>query len=179
MKDSTTKNRVQHWAEVSEIIASLAIVVTLLVLVQEIRVNTEVQDRQMQLDRFMNFTEQIIDSPQVADIWAKVKSTDGLEPLAEAYVDRYGLNPSEAVVWSRFVMRTLFIWQADFVTEGASESLESQVSIINTYPDLASLIRSTWTIISVSNSENTWIQSLNKRHITSACCGLARLAEVV
>ena len=126
----------QKWANVSDVLASVAIVVTLLILVQEVRNNTVVQERQMQMERVLNSTDAYLNTPELADIFAKVKAVDGQEPVAGAYEERYGLTPSEAVIWSRLVQRTLFIWHSQFLFGGPSEALESEITSIFKYPDL-------------------------------------------
>ena len=98
--------KLEKWAHASEVFGSIAIVISLVILILEVRSNTLVQQQQMQLDRGLNFTDKYLGSPDLADVYAKVKAIDGIEPLAGAYVERYSLTPAEAVLWSRSVQRT-------------------------------------------------------------------------
>jgi hypothetical protein len=56
--------------------------------------------------------------------------------VAGAYEERYGLTPSEAVIWSRLVQRTLFIWHSQFLFAGPSGALEGEITSIFRYPDV-------------------------------------------
>ena len=136
MNSESRKKAFQKFAVTAEIVTSLAVIISLIILIQEVRLNTSVQQRQVQLERSLNYTDKFLDPSATAEIWAKVKAIDGLEPLANEYVERYQLTPSEAVVWSRLVLRTLFIWNSDFLFDGPSESLKRDIAIIPTYPDL-------------------------------------------
>jgi len=128
--------KLEKWAHASEIFGSIAIVVSLIVLISEVRGNTAVQQRQMELDRTLNYTDMFLQSPELADVMAKVKAVDGAEPLAAAYMERYGLTQAEAVLWSRAVSRGLFIWHAQYVFNGPSQDLEDEIRSIHEYPDL-------------------------------------------
>jgi len=136
MANDGRATKLENWAHLAEILASVAVVITLIVLVHEVASSTESQERQMQLDRFMNYTDTFLGSSQLAEVYAKVKEVDGLEPLASAYAERYDLSPAEAVLWSRQVQRGLFIWHSDFLFAGPSEALERELAFIPTYPDL-------------------------------------------
>ena len=127
--------KLEKWALVAEIIGGAAIIVSLLVLIQEVRQNTDVQNRQIQIARFLNYTDSFIDPMAATEVYAKVKAIDGPEPLAAAFADRYGLSPAEAVLWSRLVSRSFFYWQSDFEFGGESESLAAELRFIPSYPD--------------------------------------------
>jgi hypothetical protein len=126
----------QKWAHISEIFGGIAIVVSLLVLIHEVRSNTFLQELQMSETRYLNYTDTYLESRELAEIYAKVKAIDGLEPLTAAYVDRYQLTPSEAVIWARNVQRTLWIWQSQFFFGGPSNELENEIRNVFEYPDL-------------------------------------------
>ena len=128
--------KLEKWAHASEVFGSIAIVISLVILILEVRSNTLVQQQQMQLDRGLNFTDTFLGSPELADIYAKVKAIDGIEPLAGAYVERYELTPAEGVLWSRLVQRTLFTWQSQYLFGGPSEELQSEIRAVFKYPDI-------------------------------------------
>jgi len=126
----------EKWAHASEVFGSIAIVISLVFLIHEVRNNTLTQERQMLEDRYSNYTDTILDSPELGDIYAKVKAIDGIEPLAGAYVERYQLTPSEAVRWARMVSRTLWMWQAQYLFSGSTEELQNEIRAVFEYPDL-------------------------------------------
>ena len=128
--------KLEKWAHIAEIIGGAAIVVPLVVLILEVRQSRFVQEHQNQITRYLNTTDHYLDPAATLEVYAKVKAVDGLEPLAEAYVERYSLTPSEAVLWSRLVQRTLFLWQSDYALAGATDGLETALRIIPIYPDL-------------------------------------------
>jgi len=127
--------KLEKLALLAETIGGAAIIVSLLVLIQEVRQNTAVQNRQIQIERYLQYTDSYIDPAAARQVYAKIKAIDGLEPLAEAYVERYGLTPEEAVLWSRLVSRTFYYWQVDYDLQGESEGLATEVSFVPRYPD--------------------------------------------
>ena len=129
--------KLERWAHVAEIVGGVAIIASLIVLIQEVKRNTAVQDREIQIARFLNYTDTLIDPVAARAVYAKVKAQDGLEPLAAAYVDKYGLTPEEAVLWARMVSRTFYLWQSDFEFSGGSEALSTELRFVPRYPDAA------------------------------------------
>ena len=128
--------RLEKWALVAEIIGGAAIIASLFVLIQEVQQNTALQNRQIQIERSLQYTDPYLDPSATREVYAKVKAIDGLEPLAEAYVERYGLTPEEAVLWSRLVSRTFFYWQFDYEFQGQYEGLATELSAARRYPDV-------------------------------------------
>ena len=124
------------WAHASEVFGSIAIVISLVFLIQEVRSNTLVQERQLELERTLSYSDTFLSSPELADVIAKVKAVDGTEPLAAAYIDRYELTPSEAILWSRIVSRTLYIWHSQYSFGGSSDALADEIRAMFKYPDV-------------------------------------------
>jgi len=125
----------RRWAPVGEIIASVAVVVTLIVLIVEIRGNTLAIERQAVLDRSEHFSAPYLDGQDLAAIHAKVKAKDGVSSVVQAIGDRYALSPQEAVVWHRYLDR---IWSnliANYRYGGPSAEIEETVAVFLTYPD--------------------------------------------
>lgn len=127
--------KLERWAPLAEVLASVAVVFSLVFLVYEIRQNTKSLEREMQMELILSYSDVYLDQPILAEIYAKVKAVDGLEPLADAYVERYELTPAEAVLWGRNVSRTLWIIHSQFLQDGPSENLETQLGALMTYPD--------------------------------------------
>ncbi len=128
--------KLKRLAHAAEIFASFAIAVSLVFLILELRNNTLIQERQMQMDRNASLTDPYLSSPDVLKVYAKVKAVDGAEPLVEAFMDRYNLTPEEAVLWSRQVQSNWFVWQTNYLFGGPSKDLESTIRGIFKYPDV-------------------------------------------
>jgi hypothetical protein len=86
---------VAHWAE---ILASLAVVVSLVFLTLEIRENTISLESQAIRHRSIALNSTFARNPKIPEILAKTKAVDGPEPLEHAYVERYGLIYEEASI---------------------------------------------------------------------------------
>jgi hypothetical protein len=127
--------KLEQWAQWAEIVASVAIVVSLVFLVQEVRYNTSILERQAVLDRTAAFNDQFFEDSPLPEILSKVKAVDGPEPLEQAFVERYGLSYEEAVRWVRHLS---FVWsalEADYQMNGRSQALEAVASGLLDYPD--------------------------------------------
>lgn len=124
------------WAQWAEVVGTFAVVATLIVLILEVRTNTDAIQRQAQLDRDMRLLEPYLNVPDLPDIFAKIKDHDGAhEPQVRAFADTYNLSNREAVLWVRHLD---MIWagiEADYDYYGPSPSLERQMSALLAYPD--------------------------------------------
>ena len=121
--------------DVIETIGMVAIVASLIFLGLEVRQNTNTQERAMQMERITSYADIYLNQPVLGDIFAKVKEVDGPEPLAAAFVDRYKLTTAEAVLWSRLVSRSIWIIQAQFLSDGPSEQLGRELNGLLEYWD--------------------------------------------
>jgi len=133
--------RLKEWVPAAEIVTSLAVVITLIVLILEIRQSNEIQDRQMRADRISILNDPYLTSPGLAKVYAKVKAVDGLEPVAEAFIDRYSLTAEEAVLWSRLVQSVWLTWHSQFLFAGPSDALEKDIRNLFHYPDVQIVYR--------------------------------------
>ena len=126
--------RVSRWAE---IVANVGVLVSLLILVAEVRGNTQVIQREAFLARSAAINAPFLENDRLARILAQVKVVDGWEgsPFEEAFAERYGLPIEDAIVWGRLVATIWTGIEADFVTEGRSVALESRVRLMLSFPD--------------------------------------------
>jgi hypothetical protein len=125
----------QAWAQRAEIVASCAVVVTLVFVILEIRSNTLAIERQASLDRASGLSDPFFTSPDMPGILAKVKAVDGLPPLYRTFADRYDLSVEESILWERHL---LIVWtglEADYLYSGPSEPLEILILDLLSYPD--------------------------------------------
>lgn len=125
----------EKWAHWAEIVASGAVIVTLVVLVQEVRGNTRALERQADLDRAAALTTPFFEAPELASILAKIKSVDGADPVVQALSDRYGLTSEEAILWERHLWRVWLEHEADFSRTGPSGELQAWIKGALATPD--------------------------------------------
>lgn len=119
--------KLQQWAHLAEIVGSFAVVVTLVILVQEVRGNTGALERQADLDRAEALTAPFFSHPRLASVLAKIKEVDGTDPLPQAFVDRYGITQEEAILWERHLWLVWLEHEADFQRGGATPELAAWI----------------------------------------------------
>jgi hypothetical protein len=127
--------RLQLWVNWAEITASLAVVVTVVLLVQEFRGNTEAIERQAALDRATTISSPFFVNPQLPVVLAKIKAVDGSDPIPQAFVERYDLTPEEAILWERHLAHIWLGLEADYSLNGESRELEAAIRELLTHPD--------------------------------------------
>ena len=125
----------RQWAQRIEIIASLSVILTLVFLILEVRGNTSTIERQIMLDQYVSVTDVFINNSDMAEAFVKIKAVDGVEPLIQAFIDRYALSAEESVRWTRFLMLRWGGLRADYVYSGPSQSLEGQIKGLLSFPD--------------------------------------------
>jgi hypothetical protein len=112
--------------EYGELVGLIAIVVTLAVLIVEVRENTLAIERQTALDRANSQTSPFFDS-ELATILDKIKSQDGPDPNILLFVEAYGLSYREAIIWERHLQYVWSVLEAEFDVDGPSASLENTI----------------------------------------------------
>lgn len=127
--------KLEHWANWAEIGASLAVVGSILFLVQEVRYNTVVLERQALLDRATAFNNAFLDDSPLPAIAARIKAVDGPEPAPAAFVERYDLGYDEAERWVRHLALIWTVLEADFLSNGRSRSLDAIAGGLLSFPD--------------------------------------------
>jgi hypothetical protein len=127
--------KLEKWAHWAEIVASVAVVVTLVILVGEVRGNTLALERQADLDRASALTTPFFSAPQLASVLNRIKAVDGLDPLPQALKDRYGLTAEEAILWERHLWLVWLQHEADFQRSGPSPKLNAWIAAALATPD--------------------------------------------
>jgi hypothetical protein len=120
------------WAE---IIASAAVVASLVFLIFEVRENTRALDRQAIRDQSTALNAPFVDDPKIPAILAKVKEVDGPEPIEQALIDRYGMTYEEAAIFGRYVSANLNMIEAEFALTGPSPRLQERIQLLLSFPD--------------------------------------------
>ena len=124
--------KVSAWAE---LLASIAVVVTLVVLVLEVQATNVALERQAALDGVSGFTDAFFEAPVLADVLAKIKAVDGTDPIQDGLVARYGLTVPEAIIWSRHLWVVWSGVEADFLIRGDQPEIRAMVSVLKGSPD--------------------------------------------
>jgi len=125
--------QIANWAE---IIASAAVVASLVFLIFEIRENTRALDRQAIRDQSTILNAPFVRDPKIPAILAKVKEIDGPEPGEQALIDRYGMSYEEAAIYGRYVSTNFNELEAEFALSGASPRLQERIQLLLSFPDV-------------------------------------------
>ena len=124
-----------RWAQRVEVIASVSVVVTLVLLIVEVRANTGALERQILLDRAANVTTPFMEGPALLEAFRRVKSIDGWGPLEAEFMEHYGLEPDQSVAWMMFLYKVWSGLEADYAFAGASDELTASVQGLLAIPD--------------------------------------------
>jgi hypothetical protein len=128
--------KLDRWAQLAEIAASIAVVATLIILTLEIRDNTRALEGQAVRERSAALSEAYVRSPLIPSILAKVKEVDGPEPAETALMDRYDLSYEEAAIYGRFLGQILTGLEAEYLSVGPSPGLRDRIQLLFLFPDV-------------------------------------------
>jgi ketosteroid isomerase-like protein len=127
--------REKNWAQRIELIASVSVVVTLVMLIVEVRANTGALERQVLLDRAANVATPFMEGPELLEAFRRVKSVDGWGPLETEFMERYGLEPAQSVAWMFFLYKVWSGLEADHAFSGPSDELTGSIQGLLAFPD--------------------------------------------
>ena len=150
-----------NWAE---IIASGAVVASLVFLIFEVRDNTRVVEQQSIRDRSAALNDAFVRDPRIPAILAKIKKVDGPEPGEQAFMDRYDLSYEEAAIFVRMVAAMWNGLEAEFTLNGASPTLEENIQLLMLYPDEQLFLK--WTPQLSSQSFMNYIEKVRRAPLT-------------
>ena len=118
------------WKDGAEAAGIIAIIISLVVLIVEVRENTLATERQTAVDRAAAATAPFFES-DLASILAKIKAVDGEgAPHISAYMELYDLSHEEATLWDRHLWYLWEVLEAEYVAEGSSEKLDNQIMLL-------------------------------------------------
>lgn len=120
-------SRLEQWSHWAEIVASVAIVVSLVFLIQEVRYNSSIMERQAVLDRTEAFNAPFFQESPLPAILTKVKEVDGYDAIELAFVERYDLTYQEATLWVRHLSVLWAVLEADYRVGGLTPELTAMV----------------------------------------------------
>ncbi len=124
-------------ARMAEVVANLGVIITLIVLVVEVRENTRAQQRATLMDRSVAMNQVFFETPRMAEILSSIKAVDGWDSPAyeEAFADRYGTPIEDAILWARYMASLWAGLEADFVLDGPSPDLEARIRLLLPFAD--------------------------------------------
>ena len=121
-------------ANISEILSSIAIVITLIVLVFEVQGNTDALQRQMDNDRASRLSD-IYDSPYLPGIFAKMQEVDNenIGGPMKAVMEGYNLTYEEAYRVTLHYSTLRRGYEADFLSNqpGAEDREAQMIRLLN------------------------------------------------
>jgi hypothetical protein len=106
-----SKRTLVDWLEIS---TSLAVLIGLVLVIMEIRVNTNAVNRQAAVDRSVALTEPFFYSEVIRSADEKVRAVDGSADYRVALADRYDLTQAESLAWSRHLMQLWVMIEGDY-----------------------------------------------------------------
>lgn len=127
--------RGKNWTQRIEMVASVSVVVTLVLLVVEVRANTGALERQTLLDRAANMATPFMEGPELLEAFRKVKSVDGWGQMETEFMERYQLEPAQAVAWTFFLYKIWNNLEADHAFAGPSNELTGSIQGLLAFPD--------------------------------------------
>jgi len=122
------------WQKWVELITGASIIISLIVLIVEVRTNTNALELQSRMDYLNGITQPFIDDVSMGRVLAKVKAVDGREEHVSVFMAAYDLDEVEAAAWTRHQYR---IWggiEVDYLYAD-SDQVESTISALAAFPD--------------------------------------------
>ena len=117
-----------------EMITGLAVVASLAILIQEVRLNTRAVERQAAVDRAASMSTPFFESEALRTAMVKVDVEHGGLPVLREFVDRYGFTEEEAIVWHRHLIQLWGGLEADWYY-GERELVRETLRALLIYPD--------------------------------------------
>jgi hypothetical protein len=126
--------KLRIWVDFAEITASVAVVVTLLLLVFQMRESDE-QERVQNLVRMAQWDAQMfLQSDQLPKIAAKIEAASNPNFMRE-FRRRYDLSFEEAAIWNRWLFLLWKSLEAEFLSVGPSDELANRIRLSLAYED--------------------------------------------
>lgn len=121
--------RNSDWKDYAELAGIAAVIVTLLILVLEVRQNTAAIERQSAIDRANSFSAPFFDS-RLPEILASKYSVDGVYPPVSTYMETYGWSAEDAILWERHLALLWETLEAEHAYAGPNEELDNLISAL-------------------------------------------------
>jgi len=123
-----------NWAEIIE---TVVILISMVLLIQEVRGNTRALELQAYLNRGEAHVRPYFEVEGFADVYAKVKAVDtGFpETVVGAFEERYDLTQEEALLWVRHLDDIWRNFEGDFLYGADRDLLARDMAYLLTFPD--------------------------------------------
>lgn len=130
-----------NWAEVVETVVILA---SMVLLIQEVRDNTKALQLQAYMGRGEAHVRPYFEVEGFSDVYAKVKAVDREFPEGPvvAFQERYDMTQEEALLWVRHLDDIWRNFEGNFLYGGDREILARDMSHLLTFPDQQLYFRS-------------------------------------
>ena len=120
--------KLEKWALIAEVISAVAILVTLVILVIDVRFNSRLLERQLFLDRVDRLYFGA--SNEMLEIYEKMRAVEADSDSAhiQEFMSRYDFTYLEAQRWSSYAWRTWKTYEADyFLDDTGFSGLEENI----------------------------------------------------
>lgn len=104
-------NRLSNWID---LIATIGVVVGMVLLILEIRLNTQAIELQASVNRAAALTEPFYESSQLRNASEKIRTVEGRGSAEAAFIAQYDMTPEEALVWNRHCVQLWLSVVADY-----------------------------------------------------------------
>lgn len=126
-----SEKRRTDWAQ---IIGTIAVVIGLVLVWEELRLNRQAIERQATMERYTALSAPFFESADLLSASEKIRQVDGRSQSEAIYIETYGHTPAEALVWTRHMLLYWGMVRADW-EYGDREGAERTVENLLSYPD--------------------------------------------
>jgi len=121
------------WNQIAEFVGLAGVIVSLLLLIVEVRENSLAIQQQSTLARAEAIAAPFYET-DLSEILAKVAAVDGDFGMPDQFAKRYDLSDRQAILWERHLWHVWEAMQASFETQGRSEYLDKQIRLLMLSP---------------------------------------------
>lgn len=112
--------KLELWTRICEIVSSLAVVVTLIFVIFEVRDNAAATNRQIAIERANLMFGEMYRSEYLPSLQVKIEQVDGVPDAERAFMERYKMSHEEAIRWTTYLFREWVVLLADYSVHGSS-----------------------------------------------------------
>jgi hypothetical protein len=123
-----------QWRWWLELIVGLSVVISLFVLIAEVRTNTAAVERQSRLDQISILSQPFLDDVELGVVLAKIKAVDGREAMVSALMNAYDLTDVEAASWARHLYSLWGTIEVDYLYS-RTDLVEHNIRALIDFPD--------------------------------------------
>lgn len=129
------KIELRVWVGIAEIAASLAVLASLIVLILQIRADSEMEQRAASIRAAEWNTNLFLQSDLLVSALARIKAVDGEEEALKELMARYDMSYEEAAVWNRFLILHWRGTEIRFLADGPSPAIARFIRATLSWPD--------------------------------------------